>query len=121
MGRQFTALRVIGTIFKVFAWLALILGVLAAIGVLVASFALETPINIPGVGMGGPLAGIAVFFVALLASIIYFLLLYAIGEAIYLILAIEENTRRSAWLLQQQYTAAEPTYTARPGTAGYSE
>jgi len=121
MGRQFTALRVIGTIFKVLAWLALILGVLAAIGVLVASFTLEDQITIPGLGMAGPLTGIAVFFVALLVSIIYFLLLYAVGETIYLVLAIEENTRRSAWLLQQQYAPVDTSYAARPGTPGYTE
>jgi hypothetical protein len=110
MARQFTALRILGTIFKVLGWLALIVGLLAAIGGLVFGFALTDELGLPGLDIGGPLAGIAAFIVAVVAAVLNFLLFYAIGEAIYLFLCIEENTRRAAYFIQQQYTAPEPAY-----------
>lgn len=110
MSRQFTALRVVGTIFKILGWLVLILGLLAAAGALVAGLTLGDQLGLPGLDLGGPLAGIAAFVATLVIAIIYFLLFYAAGEAIYVFLCIEENTRRSAYLLQQQYAPPEPVY-----------
>jgi hypothetical protein len=114
MSRQFTALRIMGTIFKILGWLVLILGVLAAIGSLLAGFTLGDQAAIPGVDLGGPLAGIAAFIVALVLAILQFLFFYAAGEAVYLALCIEENTRRSAYLLQQQVIPPEATYESPP-------
>ena len=48
MSRQFAALRVMGTIFKILGWLFLIVGVLAAIGALVFGFALTDRLGSPG-------------------------------------------------------------------------
>jgi len=110
MARQFTALRVMGTILKILGWLALIVGVLAAIGALVFGFALTDRFGIPGIDLGGPLAGIAGFVVSVVVAIINFLILYALGEVVYLFLCIEENTRRSAYFVQQQYAPPEPAY-----------
>ncbi len=110
MSRQFTALRVVGTILKIVAWLFLIVGVLAAIGALVFGFALNERIGIPGIDFGGPLAGIAGFVVAVIIAVVDFLLFYAMGEAVYLFLCIEENTRRTAYFVQQQYAPPAPAY-----------
>jgi hypothetical protein len=110
MDRRFTALRVIGTVFKVLAWFSLILGVLGSVGMLVLGFTLGSQEGFLGVSVGGPLAGIAMFVVGLLIAIISFLSLYAIGESIYLLLAMEDSTRRSAYLLQQQYTSSRDGY-----------
>jgi hypothetical protein len=110
MSRQFTALRVVGTIFKILGWLVLIVGLLGAAGALVAGFTLGDQLGLSGLDLGGPLAGIAAFVVTLVIAIINFLLLYAAGEAVYVFLCIEENTRRSAYLLQQQYAPPEPAY-----------
>ncbi len=110
MARQFTALRVVGTILKIMAWLFLIVGVLAAIGALVFGFALNQRLGIPGIDLGGPLAGISGFVVAVIVAIVIFLLFYAMGEAVYLFLCIEENTRRTAYFVQQQYTPPAPAY-----------
>ena len=120
MSRQFTALRIIGTILKILAWLALILGVLAAIGSIIAGFTLGDELTIPGLDLGGPIAGIATFIVALVLAILYFLFLYAAGEAVYLALCIEENTRRTAYLLQQQGMPPEPAYQP-PSAPGYRQ
>ena len=114
MGRRFTALRVIGTIFKVLAWFVLIVGVFGSVAMLILGITLGNQDNLLGVSFGGPLAGIAMFVGVLLAALIAFLSLYAIGESIYLLLAMEESTRRSAFLLQQQYTSHRDEYPRPP-------
>jgi hypothetical protein len=114
MDRRFTALRIIGTLFKILAWISLILGLVAAIGMLVVGFMLGGQQGPLGLQLNGPLAGIAMFVVALIITIISFLSLYAIGEFVYLGLSIEENTRRTAYLAQQQYTSAQTSYVPVP-------
>jgi len=115
MDRRFTALRVIGTVFKILAWISLILGLLAAILALIAGFTMGGQQELLGVNLGGPLAAIAAFIVTLIISIFNFLMLYAVGDAVYLALAIEENTRRTAYLMQQQYMGYQAGYPAQPG------
>ena len=60
------------------------------------------------------LAGISAFVVMLTLSVLNFLLFYAGGEFIYLFLSIEENTRRVAYLSQQQYVAQQTPYVTPP-------
>ena len=119
MEKKFTALRVIGTVFKILAWISLLLGILGAILALVTGFAVGGQDDLLGLGLGlgGPVAAIAMFIAALIVAIFYFLTLYSVGEAIYLALAIEENTRRTAYIVQLQYmqsgyapTQARPPY-----------
>jgi lipopolysaccharide export LptBFGC system permease protein LptF len=121
MDRRFTALRVIGTILKVLAWIALIFGLLAAIGSLVLGFTLNNQLGISGLDVGGPLAGIALFVVILVIAILQFLFLYAAGEFLYLFLSIEENSRRTAFFLQQQYTLQQGGYVAPPPMPDYDD
>lgn len=103
MESRFTALRVISLVFKIFAWIVLIVGLIGAVGGLFAGFTLGGPSS-PLSGMvSGPLTGIALFISALIIAVFNFMFFYAIGESIYLFLSIEENTRRAAYLLQQQY------------------
>lgn len=122
MSRQFTALRVVGTIFKVLGWLILIVGLLVAVGGLVFGFTLTDQLGLPGIDIGGPLTGVALFVASLVIAILNFLLLYAAGEAVYLFLCIEENTRRTAYFAQQQYAPPESGYspsTPSPDYQGY--
>jgi hypothetical protein len=119
MSRQFTALRVIGTIFKILAWMSLILGLLVAIGALLAGFAIGDELGITGVEIGGPLGGIAAFIGGVVSALISFLLFYAAGEAVYLFLCIEENTRRAAYYIQQQAVPSEGSYSGSPSTPAY--
>jgi len=106
---KFTVLRIIGTIYKVLAWIVLILGLLAALGVLAAGVWGETQVlrtprifprpYTPLMGIAGGVFG--ALGIALGAGF-YFLLIYALGEAIYLALAIEENTRETAQYLRSR-------------------
>jgi hypothetical protein len=121
MDRRFMALRIIATVFKILAWLALIFGVLGAIGALLLGFTLSGQEGLLGLNVAGPLTGIAMLVVSLIVAIIGFLLLYALAEFIYLFLSIEENTRRTAYLVQQQYAAQQPVYAPVPSPSEFDE
>ncbi len=101
MERKFRVLRIVGTLWKVVAWVVLIGGILTAIGVLLAGILGGGGILLRELGVGpgtlsaaGILGGIAGFVVAVIGAVITFFLYYAVGELIYLLLAIEENTRQ---------------------------
>jgi len=114
MDREFTALRVIGTVFKILAWISLILGLITAVGMLILGFTLSGQSGLLGLELGSSLAGIAMFVVLLIIAVFGFLTLYAIGESVYLFLSIEESTRRTAYLAQQQYTSYQAPYPSPP-------
>lgn len=108
--KRFGVLRVLGTLFKVIAWIVLIIAILGAIGLGLTSMNGDLLTNmLSGAvppetlaafgGAGGILIGIAF----LIGGIIYFLLLYAAGESIHLQLALEENTRLTAALLLRMH------------------
>jgi hypothetical protein len=104
---RYGALRTIAVIYKV---LGVIVGIITLFGSLfICGAALfggavlsrngleNTPFG-PGAGMvGGVVGGL----LALLYGLLIALFLYAFGEGIYLLLALEENTRLAATLLQQ--------------------
>lgn len=107
MAKKFGILRFIGTIYKV---VGIILGVIAiagAIGSCIIGFVGSTNMDTfgrqmgmdMGIGnaLGGILSGLFILFGVGIAAISQ----YAIGEGIYLLLAIEENTRAAATLLTQ--------------------
>ncbi|MGQ9598314.1 MAG: hypothetical protein ACUVWZ_02750 [Anaerolineae bacterium] len=111
MEKRFTALRIIGTVLKVLAWVILVFGVIGAIITLLAGVSLGGPRELPGLGRTeGLLGGLAMFFVVLISAIVGFLFYYAAGEAVYLLLAIEENTRRTAYFFQQQVSTRQASY-----------
>ncbi len=101
MERKFRVLRIVGTLWKVVAWVVLIGGILTAIGVLLAGILGGGGILLRELGVGpgttsaaAILMGIAGFVIVLIGAVITFFLYYGLGELIYLLLAIEENTRR---------------------------
>lgn len=102
MEKRFRVLRTMGTIWKVLAWIELVVGVLVSVGLLVAGISAGAALtrNIPASTVPfwsyGNTAGFVGFVAALIATIIYFLLLYGVGELLYLLLSIEENTRQTS-------------------------
>jgi len=124
MDRRFTALRIVGTVFKVLAWVILVLGLMVAVASLAAGFFLGNQLSAVSIDAGGPLAGLAMFIVAVILSVVGFLFMYASGEFVFLLLSLEENTRRTAYIAQQEYTANLPAYAqpaAAPDYSGYSQ
>lgn len=110
MEKKFRVLRIIGTFWKVLAWITLVGGVLSSLGVLLAGILgsggfilrlFEQQAGTPVPGAFGVVGSVFGFFVVLVFTIIYFLVLYAVGDLIYLLLAIEENTRRTMYAMQR--------------------
>ncbi len=104
--RRFGVLRFLSTVFKVLAWLGLLLSLLTAIALAVAApwmrnFLVEQGFR-PGPLLIGPGGVVLVGLALVLEGLIWFLLLYAIAEQILVQLAIEENTRMTAALLLRQ-------------------
>lgn len=108
MDTRFTALRVTGTVFRILAWITLILGVLSAIVLLILSFVLAPTLNLFNLSQQSAPVGIALFVLIVVISMLLFLFLYAAGEFLYLLLAVEDNTRRTAYIVQQQFLTAQP-------------
>ena len=102
MEKRFRALRIIGTIFKVLAWIVLVAGLLLAliyfVSIVIGGAAVSRNDLSPLLASG--IFAILIAFLVLFAAIVEFLMLYAIGESIFLALAIEENTRESSLLLR---------------------
>jgi len=123
--KRFGVLRLVGTLLKVLAWIVLVLFVLFAIFAGIAGSTLpflNTSIEtlspeLASIGTGG---GILVGILSLIVGLIYFLLLYALGENVHLQVAVEENTRLTAALLlrmhQDSQIEAEPDYAASYAT-----
>lgn len=123
--KKFRVLRIIGTIWKILAWIVLILGVIGAFASLLLAILGSDimrgwmgnygPMRRVEPGLGGVVGGIVTFIVTLIFTVVYFLMLYAVGDMIYLLLDIEENTRMTAqWaanLAPPAYTPAPPVYT----------
>ncbi|HAJ35177.1 MAG TPA: hypothetical protein DCL15_05745 [Chloroflexi bacterium] len=115
--KRFEVLRFMGALFKVFAWITLILAILSAIAIVLLP-------QISGLSdVLGPYAGLAVAagagaivtgLLVLLGGLLNFVMLYALGEIILLQIAVEENTRLTAALLlkMHQDTLPEPTASA---------
>lgn len=114
MEKKFRVLRIIGTLWKVLAWITLIGGILFSLGILLVGVlgSGDTMLRLWRQEMDmiptavGIVSGVVGFIVSLVATIIYFLLLYAVGDLIYLLLAIEENTRRTTQQLWQRSAPA---------------
>lgn len=101
--KRFGVLRFVGTLLKVVAWILLVLFILGAIAAVLfggqlidqlqtlgAVGALALPTNLSGIALG-----VSMLFL----GIIYFLVLYVVGERLLLTVAVEENTRLTAALL----------------------
>ncbi len=111
VSKHYQALRTIGTIYKILGVIAGVVTILLVLGfcgtsVLGGGFlgSLESSY---GRGSGaGPIVGILTGLLGSVVIIIYggatSVTLYAAGELVYLILALEENTRATAQFLQQQ-------------------
>jgi hypothetical protein len=119
MERRFRVLRFLALIYQILAWIVLVAGILAAVGVVVLGATAgrgRLPV-IPGMpvlpGVGGLVGGITAGLAALLGALFYFVLLYAAGELIHLGLAIEENTRETAYYLRGEAAIPSPPEPAR--------
>ena len=121
MEKRFLALRVFGTMLKILAWIALILGLLLSVVALILGLTSSSALDLINLQQSGILLGIAAFLLILILSVVLFLKLYAAGELVYLVLAVEENTRRAAYFAQKGFLSTQAAPPAVPGTPEYAE
>ena len=114
MEKRYQALRVIGTVYKVLGGIVGVLTIVLVIGICLTSVLGGAAMDSIGREFGthtsftGMLGGVFGGIVMGIGAIIYgggmAITLYAAGEGVYLLLAMEENTRATSQLLQQQIT-----------------
>lgn len=96
MEKKFIVLRIVAFIWKIVAWVLLVLSVLGGCGILVtlvmAGNQFSRQASVPGLGLLGGAGGIVMAVVVILAGLFYFISLYAVAEIIDVMLALEENT-----------------------------
>ncbi len=112
MEKRYGALRTIATIYKVAGIIVLIITIISILGICASSVlggSLFSRLSnqygnfpSPGDTIGGVVGGLIASLVSILTGGGLALSLYAIGEGIYLLLAMEENTRATTVLLQRQ-------------------
>lgn len=107
--KRFDILRFFSGLLKVLAWINLVFAILSAIGIALAGGQMGPLLQLAG-GQYAPLAtmiggfgGVVLAILVLLGGLLYFVLLYALGEMIALQLAVEENTRLTAALLLKMH------------------
>ena len=114
MERKFRVLRFVASLYKAIAWIVLVLGIVGALGTIVV-FAVGGGAISQDLGVfegvltgivGGVLAGLAM----LVFAVIQFIMLYAVGEGIFLFLALEQNTRETAHYLRGESSLAPPAH-----------
>jgi hypothetical protein len=110
MEKRYTALRIVATVYKVLGAIVLVITLLAALGFCLTGLAGGGLLRELGRGpnvmpMGGVVGGLIVGGLAVLYGGGLAVTLYGVGEAIYLLIALEENTRATVQLLQKQLTS----------------
>lgn len=93
--KEYRFLKVARTIFKVLAWLVLVLGILVGIIVLITGGAVPTDALTPQ-GIPIPQTPKAAGLIFMVMGALYFLILYTISEIIGLLLEIKETCKPSA-------------------------
>lgn len=113
MERKYSALRMIGTIYKI---LGIVLGALTLLFVL--GFCATSLLGVGGTALSGDASTFFGSAIGGTAGVIFFsvffflyggglaVTMYAFGEGVDLFIALEENTRRTAALLERQAAKA---------------
>jgi hypothetical protein len=112
MEKRYAALRIIGTVYKVLGGITGVITLLLVITICGSSVlggaaldSLSRDFGADG-GIGGLFSGILGGLILSVVTIIYggatAVTLFALGEGVYLLLALEENTRTTSLLLERQ-------------------
>ena len=104
--KRFDVLRFFSALLKVFAWIALVLAVLSAIGIAIFGGQMTLSLGNQLGPYGGLISGggaIVAAIMAVIGGLLYFVMLFAFGEFLSMLLATEENTRLSAALLLKMH------------------
>jgi hypothetical protein len=102
MQKNYVALNIIGTVFRVLGWITLVVSALSLIAFPImfgSNLLSDVGVDLGGLGI---VAGIAAGVMVLIVGAIQALLLMAIGDLFKVLVGIEENTRATVIMLQQK-------------------
>lgn len=105
MEKKYKALRFMGGLYKVLAFIFLALTILGVLGMDISLLAGGSYLNdMTGMDMGGFEVVAAIFFTifALLGGGLIFISMYAVGDLVTLLLSVEESTRFTALMLRDR-------------------
>lgn len=111
MEKKFKILRIIGKIYKILGIISAVMTILAAVGMCLASILGGAAMNsmvreMSGVpvrmGAGGAVAGVIAALLVVLYGGMIAISFYGLGEGVDLIINLEENTRKTAQLLEEK-------------------
>jgi len=110
--KRFRALRIVALVYKIVAWIVLVMGGLLAIFAVVlgavqerAGFQSPLIAGMPVLGqVGGFFPGLVAGLLTMLVSFVQFVVIYAVSDLIHLMLALERNTRETAFYLRGENT-----------------
>lgn len=111
MEKRYKVLRFIGKLYKILGIISAVITILTAISLCLVSVLGGSAMNravremsgVPvGVRAGGAVAGIILAVIAILNGGIVAISLYGLGEVVDLIINLEENTRKTTHLLENQ-------------------
>jgi hypothetical protein len=126
MEKRFKILRFVGSFYKVVGIIIGAITIISALGFCIVSIVGGTTteriiqsMNPNGGGqalgmLGGVVGGLIVSLLIILGGGIYAVTIYALGEAVYLLIALEENTRHTAVMLLRQFEHEHPEPTFPP-------
>jgi hypothetical protein len=104
MEKKFRILRLIGSVYKILGIVTAVLTIIGSLAACVGSVAgaglFQAIQDDVGIIMNSAVAGILIGVAGLLYGAVMALLLYGLGEGIFLALALEENTRKTSYLMQ---------------------
>jgi len=114
--KKFRALRLVALIWRVIAWIVLVLGIIGALlaivlGAIVGRVGDPSPLlsQVPGVSnVVDPISGVVAGAAVLVVSLLQFLLIYAGSDVVHLALDLEQNTRETAFYLRGESTMPPP-------------
>ncbi len=112
MEKRYKLLRLIATLWKILAWLILVVGLLGSVGVLIMAMVGsmgQTLEQATGFNVGGPILGLLALLSGALGSIVYFIIFYTFGEVLNVLIQIEENTRLGTMRAPSSLQPATPT------------
>lgn len=101
METKYRVLRIVATIWKVLAWIVLVVSVLGGCGSLAIGLMAGGANSGLGGGagaqlVGGAIGGAITAVIAIFFGLLYFLFLYAFAELVDVMIALEANTRSTA-------------------------
>ena len=113
MQKKFGALRAIGTILKILGIIEMILSFVGMVTIIVISSVMGNILSIGDfvvdLGSSGILLGVGIGLLFFFITVIGAITTYGVGELMFLMIAVEENTRATVLVLQAQPKPQNPT------------